>query len=80
MGPEIAAAADTVSLIVHEPLVNRPRAALHRAGASQFNVIFHYNGQWRQKTQPPQVEGFEIQTTRSGDVFDSLKPLVRSIW
>lgn len=52
--------------------VNRPRAALHRAGfgASQFNVIFHYNGQWRQKTAsqppPPFAQGFEIQTTRSG--------------
>lgn len=58
-GPEIAAAADTVSLIVSKnpPSVNRPRAVLHRAGASQFNVIFHYNGQCRQKTKPPQSTG-----------------------
>lgn len=58
--------------------VNRPRAALHWAGASQFNVIFHYNGQWRQKTATPTGD-LKFKLPDPG-MFDSSEPLLaRSI-
>lgn len=77
-GPEIAAAADTVSLIVREPpLIGRVQ---HYIGLVRHSLtLFSITTDNGVKKQPPQARGFEIQTTRSGDVFDSSEPLACSI-